>query len=83
MTFLDAARAVLKASNREMTCGEVTERALRRGLIKTKGKTPEASMSAALYSAVKSDPEGEIRRVCDPGPTRAARDSVRWLWTGR
>jgi hypothetical protein len=83
MTFISAAGTVLKAANRPMTCREVTERALKRHLIRTKGKTPEATMSAALYAAVKDNPEGEIKRVYDPGPTRAARDSVRWFWNGR
>lgn len=83
MTFLAAAGVVLKAAKRPMTCREITERALKRGLIRPTGKTPEATMSATLYSAVKADPEGAIRREYEPGPTRAAWDSVRWIWTGR
>lgn len=83
VTYRSAAAAVLKAAKGPMTCHEVTELALKRGLITTTGKTPAASMSAALYSAIRTDPEGAIRRVYEPGPTRAARDSVRWVWTRR
>lgn len=82
MTYLSAAGAVLKSAKGPMTCLEVTEAALKRGLIKRTSKTPAASMSAALYSAVKKAPEGKIRRVAQRGPTRASRDSVRWIWSG-
>jgi hypothetical protein len=82
MTYLWAAGAVLKAAKGPMTCHEVTEAAPKRGLITRTSKTPKASMGAALYSAVKKAPEGAIRRVPQRGPTRASRDSVRWIWAG-
>jgi hypothetical protein len=81
MTFLSAAEVVLKGANHPMTCREITELALKRGLVTTTGKTPKASMSRTLYSAVDRDPEGAIRRLYTPGPTRASRGSVRWIWT--
>ena len=80
MTFLAAAEAVLKSATRPLTAREITELALKRGLIAPKGKTPEATMNAALYIAVRDNPKGSIRRVYRPGATRAARDSVRWVW---
>ena len=82
MTFLSAAEAVLQSSKRPLTVNQITAAALRRGLINTHGKTPEATMSAALYMAAKNDPGGPIRREFLPGTIRAARDSVRWFWNG-
>jgi len=82
MTFRAAAEAVLKSARHPLTTREVTEMALKRGLIAPKGKTPEQTMSAVLYTAVRDKPEGTIRRLYRPGPTRAARDSVRWMWQG-
>jgi hypothetical protein len=82
MTFLAAAEAVLKSAGRPLTTREVTEMALKRGLIAPTGKTPEQTMSAALYTAVRDKPGGTIQRLYRPGATRAARDSVRWVWQG-
>jgi HB1, ASXL, restriction endonuclease HTH domain len=72
MTFLAAAEAVLKSAGRPLTTREVTEMALERGLIASTGKTPEQTMSAALYTAVRDKPGGTIRRLYRPGATRAA-----------
>lgn len=82
MTSLAAAEAVLKSARRPLTAREITELALKRGLIAPKGKTPEATMSATLYIAVRDNPDGATRRNYMPGATRAARDSVRWVWKG-
>ena len=81
MTFLTAAEAVLKSARRPLTTREITELALN-ALIAPTGKTPEATMSATLNTAVRDDPLGTIQRDYRPGPTRAARDSVRWIWNG-
>jgi hypothetical protein len=78
MTFLDAAQAVLKSSGRAMTAKEITSEALATSLISTKGRTPVASMNAALYRA-KS--ESGVRREFTPGPhQRAKRETVRWRY---
>lgn len=53
MTYLEAARAVLQESGAALHSGEITRRALQAGLIVTKGKTPEATMAAQLYMAVR------------------------------
>ena len=63
-----------------MTTREVVEKAIERGLIAPRGKTPEASMSAALYVHLKEHPDGRIQREFAPGPKRAVRSSVRWAY---
>lgn len=79
MTFLEAAEIVLKAAKRPLTASEITEAALRQGLIDPQGRTPEATMSAALYTAPS---DARIRREFVPGKRRAARGSVRWRYVG-
>ena len=77
MTFIEAAIAVLSQSSRPLTSHEVTAIALERRLVTTSGRTPEASMSAALYTDL-TRPEPRVAKPSAPGPTRAARGSVRW-----
>jgi hypothetical protein len=61
MRYLDAAVEVLKEANRPLTVEEITAEALARGLIEPTGKTPVATMSAAIYtSAVRQ--QGPIIR---------------------
>jgi hypothetical protein len=76
MTYYEAAIEVLKAANRPLTTQEVTDQALKRGLITTSGKTPEATMSAVLYVRLRNDPN--LVKLEDPGGNRARRGSVRW-----
>jgi hypothetical protein len=83
VTFLSAAQAVLKASKRPLTVKEITDAALRRGLINPQGKTPDATMSATLYVAARNHPNGPIQRKFVPATVRAARNSVRWFHDGR
>ncbi len=82
MTFVGAAKAVLQGADRPLTSREICERALKNGLLTTKGKTPEASMSAALYGLAANDPAGNVQRIYEDGTTRARRGSVRWIWRG-
>ena len=77
VTFLEAAELILRQAKRPLTTREITELALRRGLLKTRGKTPEATMSAALYGATTERP---IRREYNQGRIRAVRGSVRWVY---
>jgi hypothetical protein len=79
VTFLEAAEQILKAANRPMLAQEITAEALAKGLIKTGGKTPVATMSARLYTAPR---DGPIRREFSAGAGRAKRGSVRWTWVG-
>jgi hypothetical protein len=82
MTFLEAARTVLAEARRPMTTREITDEALRQGLIETAGKTPEKSMDAQLYVRAKQ-PGATIVRLAEPGTIRARRGSVRWTLTSR
>jgi hypothetical protein len=77
VTFLEAAIEVLWTARRPLRIEEITEIALRRGLIQPKGKTPRATMSAALYAA---PPDAAVRREFIAGRQRAQRGSVRWKY---
>lgn len=78
MSYIQAAEAVLASVGRPLTTHELTEEAIRQGLLKPGGKTPEASMSAALYTALQRNRSGRIVRLSEPGSTRARRGTVRW-----
>ena len=80
MSFLDAGITVLKETGLDLTAAEIARIALDRGLIKTKGKTPGATLAAQLYVYVRDNPQGPVRKLSEPGETRARRDSVRWAW---
>jgi hypothetical protein len=80
MAFLDAGIAVLKETGLDLTAAEIARIALDRGLIKSKGKTPDATLAAQLYAYVRDHPQGQLRKLSDQGETRARRDSVRWRW---
>ena len=83
MTYLDAAVEVLEATGHPLTTREVIDEAIRRGLVKPTGKTPEATMSAALYCHVLKGEPKKVARVAEPGPGRARRGSVRWVASAR
>ncbi|KAI3425834.1 hypothetical protein D9Q98_007809 [Chlorella vulgaris] len=51
--FKMAAVEVLRLEKRLMSTGEIARAALKRGLIKCTGKTPEATMASALYTDIK------------------------------
>lgn len=76
MTYYEAALQVLRSVQRPLTTREITDQALRRGLITPAGKTPHATMSAELYSQVGNDPE--LVKLEESGNKRAKRGSVRW-----
>jgi hypothetical protein len=77
MTFVQAAEKVLRETSKPLTAREITERALRRGLLSTRGKTPVATMTAALYGLPD---DASIRRQYAAGRSRAVRNSVRWQY---
>ncbi len=76
MTFFEAAVTVLASEERELTAREITDLALQRGLIAPRGKTPEHTMSAALYMGIQTD--ARLVKLSKPGQTRARRGTVRW-----
>jgi hypothetical protein len=84
-TFKDAAYRILKAEGRPMSVAEITRIARDNGWLETGGRTPEATMGAALYVDVnEKGPRSRFVRGAEPssfalnpafgdvGPTRAA-----------
>jgi hypothetical protein len=78
VTFLEAALEVLKASRRPLTTAEILERMRDEGLLESHGKTPSATLSAALYRAHGKNPH--LGREAEEGQERASRGSVRWSY---
>lgn len=78
MTFLEAAIDVLAATDRPLTTAEITTEAVRRGLVRTRGKTPVATFAARLYMELQRNPQPRVSKVAEPGRSRARRGSVRW-----
>ncbi len=66
--FLDAAYQVLKEMDSPMSAEEITQQALDRGLLITRGVTPAATMSASLYMDIKE--KGIASRFIQVGPNR-------------
>jgi hypothetical protein len=77
-TYLGAALAILAKVGHPMTTREITEEALREGLIMPRGKTPLQSMASRLYTEISRNPNTCLIRLAEEGPTRARRGSVRW-----
>ena len=52
-SFVNVAYKVLKEKRSPLTAKEITEIGLGKGLIETKGKTPEATLGARIYVDIK------------------------------
>jgi hypothetical protein len=78
-TYYEAAIQVLRSARRPLTTREITARAVETGLITPAGKTPDATMSAALY--VHTHKDATLTKIEEPGNGRAKRGSVRWTLT--
>jgi len=76
MKYHEAAIEVLKTAKRPLTVEEITDQAIKSGLITPRGKTPAATMSAALYVRLANHPD--LVKLEDRGDVRAKRGSVRW-----
>jgi hypothetical protein len=76
MTFYEAAVQILRSSREPLTIEEITERALARGLIVSRGKTPQATMATVLYRRLGTDPQ--LVKIGDRAKWRAKRGTVRW-----
>ncbi len=76
--FLEAAVTVLAEAGRPLTADEIVARALERGLLRTEGRTPAATMTACLYTHIRDAGRPRVVRVFEPGKQRAQRGSVRW-----
>jgi predicted RNA-binding protein len=57
MNFLDAAEEILRKSNKPLHYKEITKKILAEELIKTSGKTPEASLNAMMGIDIKINGE--------------------------
>ena len=79
--FREAAEEVLRSAHGgPMTAVEITEEAIRRGLLTTQGKTPVQTMAATLYRCQRSGP---IVREAVEGENRAVWGTVRWRYIGK
>lgn len=76
MTYYEAALQILCTSGTPLTVREITDRAIREGLVMPRGQTPDATMSAALYKRLGTD--SRLVKIDIPGETRAKRGSVKW-----
>jgi restriction system protein len=76
MNYYEAALKVLEAAEHPLSAKEITDRALTAGLITTHGKTPERTMSAALYGQLGTD--SSLVKDATAGSVRAKRGTVRW-----
>ena len=54
LSGLDAAAKVLAESRKALTCQEIVTAMLKRGLWKTEGKTPAATLNAAMHREIKA-----------------------------
>lgn len=54
MSFLEAAMKILEEVKQPLSAEEITQKALQKGLINTKGKTPAATMGARIYVSIKT-----------------------------
>ncbi len=60
MNFKQGACNVLKDKKRPLSAKEITQIALKDGLIKTDGKTPDATMGAVIYADIKQKKEKSL-----------------------
>jgi hypothetical protein len=60
LTFKGAAYEVLVSENRPLRTEEITDRALKKGLLRTAGKTPSATMGAELYTDIKTHRDNSV-----------------------
>jgi restriction system protein len=66
MTVRDAAIQVLRATSKPLRADEITEKMISGGLWETTGKTPAATVAAALYSDIKKNGEDSPFRLVAP-----------------
>jgi hypothetical protein len=71
----------LRSAQHPLTTREITAHAIETGLITPAGKTPGATMSAALYVHARKD--ATLTKIEEPANGRAKRGSVRWTLTPR
>jgi hypothetical protein len=62
LSALDAAAAVLRQAREPLNCVQIVERMLAQSLWRTTGKTPAATLSAAIQREIRA--KGESSRFC-------------------
>lgn len=80
-SYYEAGVQVLRSAQHPLTVREITTRAIEVGLITPAGRTPDATMSAALYVHARKD--AALTKIEEPTNGRAKRGSVRWTLTPR
>jgi DNA-directed RNA polymerase delta subunit len=60
MGFFDAAQKILREAGKSFTAEEITKIAFEKGLIKTSGKTPSATMGARIYTDIKTNQDKSV-----------------------
>ena len=70
MNVQDAAVEILKGAGKPLHAKEIAERIIAAGLWQSAGKTPDATVSARLYSGIKSN--GEKSAFVKVGPQTVA-----------
>src|ERR1700760_4037874 len=63
MTFLEAAREILRKEGKPLHYKDLTERAMTKKLLTFVGRTPEVTMQTQLTAAVKKAPGNPFVRV--------------------
>lgn len=66
LTFIEAARTILMDAGEALHYREITARALKRGLVRTSGKTPEETLNARLSVEIKE--HGEVSEFVRVAP---------------
>ncbi|MBL7048911.1 MAG: hypothetical protein ISR96_05280 [Nitrospira sp.] len=62
MNIQDAAIKILKDAGKPLHAKEITERIIEAGLWSSDGKTPEATVSARLYSDIENQREATVKK---------------------
>ncbi len=65
--FMASAVRVLEEAGEPLHYREITQRALDRGWVVTKGATPEATMNARISAQIKKEGEGSVLIRTEPG----------------
>ena len=62
LSFKEAAFEILKSEDRPLTAKEIVDFAMQRNILRTEGKTPEATMAAQLYMDIRK-PKSKFKKV--------------------
>lgn len=77
LPYIEAALYVLTTSGPELSTRDLGDRVLASGRLRSRSRTPRASLTAALYREL-GKPNPRIERHFEKGLHRAKAGSVRW-----